>query len=74
MVTNFLSKQKRDVGFLRHPAASFLYALKFARKKAGTGRLRIMHMHIIIPKRVTIMLVRLLSVTGVPVSFSMGIA
>lgn len=31
-------------------------------------------MHIIIPKRVTIMLVRLLSVTGVLVSFSMGIA
>ena len=31
-------------------------------------------MHIIIPKRVTIMLVRLLSVTGVPVPFSMGIA
>lgn len=52
IVTNFLSKQKRDVGFLRHPAASFLYALKFARKKAGTGRLRIMHMHmhIIMPE------------------------
>ena len=31
-------------------------------------------MHIIIPKRVTIMLVRLLSVTGVPVPFSMSIA
>ena len=50
IVTNFLSKQKRDVGFLRHPATSFLYALKFARKKAGTGRLRIMHMHIIMPE------------------------